>query len=114
MDESDDDAFEVKEDGSELTFDMPGGVSGDVEVAVVSRFQGASKDNNKTDNITVNPSSLELSLTEVAPNASVIISGSGFNEGKMIAVEDITIDDERPGGGRCRHGVLQHRHQQEW
>ena len=31
----------------------------------------------------------------MAPNASVIISGSGFNEGKMIAVEDITIDDER-------------------
>ena len=43
----------------------------------------------------MNPSSLELSQSEVAPNASVIISGSGFNEGKMIAVENIKIDDER-------------------
>ena len=75
---------------TEITFDMPGGVSGTVEVAVET--DGPS---DKTANITVNPSSLELSLTEVAPNASVIISGSGFNEGKMIAVEDITIDDER-------------------
>ena len=77
-------------DGSDLTFEMPGGVSGTVEVAVVAT--GAT---NKDTTITVNPSSLDLSQSEVAPNASVIISGSGFNEGKMIAVENITIDDER-------------------
>ena len=59
---------------------MPGGVSGTVEVAVTGT--GAS---NKDTTITVNPSSLDLSQTEVAPNASVIISGSGFNEGKMLS-----------------------------
>ncbi len=83
---------------TEVTFDMPGGVSGAVEVAVVvARPAGdASKaPSDKTATITVNPSSLDLSQSEVAPNASVIISGSGFNEGKMIAVENITIDDER-------------------
>ena len=77
-------------DGSDLVFEMPGGVSGTVEVAVVAT--GAS---DKDTTLTVNPSTLDLSQSEVAPNASVIISGSGFNEGKMIAVEDITIDDER-------------------
>lgn len=77
-------------DGSDLTFEMPGGVSGTVEISVTA--EGAS---NKDTTITVNPSSLDLSQTEVAPNASVIISGSGFNEGKLIAVENITIDDER-------------------
>ena len=91
QDESDDDDFEVDDrDSDELTFEMPGGVSGTVEVAVTG--SGAS---NKDATITVTPSSLDLSQSEVAPNASVIISGSGFNEGKMIAVENITIDDER-------------------
>ena len=80
----------VNSSGTELTFLMPGGVSGTVEVAVET--DGPS---DKDATITVNPSSLDLSQTEVAPNASIIISGSGFNEGKMIAVEDITIDDER-------------------
>ena len=78
-----------EKDGSDLIFEMPGGVSGTVEVAVVAT--GAT---TKTTTITVNPASLDLSLTEVAPNASIIISGSGFNEGAMIPVGDITMDDE--------------------
>ena len=89
---SEDDDFDitVNSSGTEITFDMPGGVSGSVEVAVET--DGPS---DKTATITVNPSSLDLSQSEVAPNASVIISGSGFNERAFIAVEDITIDDER-------------------
>ena len=74
---------------TEVTFDMPGGVSGTVEVAVET--DGPS---DKSTNITVNPASLSLSTSEVAPNASIIISGSGFNEGAYIPVENITMDDE--------------------
>ena len=83
---------------TELTFLMPGGVSGDVEVAVVvarPADDDSKAPGNKDATITVNPSRLDLSQTEVAPNASVIISGSGFNEGRLIPVEYITIDDEQ-------------------
>ena len=81
--------FAATRSGSEITFDMPGGVSGTVEVAVVAN--GAS---TKTTTITVDPASLSLSQTEVAPNASIIISGSGFNEGSEIPVGNIEMDDE--------------------
>ena len=81
--------FDIDQDGSELTFEMPGGVSGTVEVAIVAT--GAS---NKTDTITVDPSSLTLNQTEVAPNQSIIISGSGFSEDSYVLVEKITIDGE--------------------
>ena len=76
-------------DGSDLVFEMPGGVSGTVEISVVA--VGAS---NKDTTIVVDPASLNLSTSEVAPNASIIISGSGFNEGSYIPVENITMDDE--------------------
>ena len=81
--------FVATRSGSEITFDMPGGVSGTVEVAVTA--DGAS---TKTTTITVDPASLSLSQTEVAPNASIIISGSGFNEGSEIPVSNIKMDDE--------------------
>ena len=68
---------------------MPGGVSGTVEVAVET--DGPS---DKTTTIVVDPASLTLSQAEVAPNASIIISGSGFNEGALIPVENIEMDDE--------------------
>ena len=84
--------FDIDQDGSELTFEMPGGVSGTVEVAIVAT--GAS---NKTDTITVDPSSLTLNQTEVAPNQSIIISGSGFSEDSYVLVEKITIDGESVG-----------------
>ena len=38
------------------------------------------------------PSNLELSKAEVAPNETIIISGSGFSEGKTINVKDIKLD----------------------
>ena len=84
-----DDDFSVTEASGELTFTMPGGVSGTVEVAVTGT--GAS---NKTDTITVNPANLKLSETEVVPNEVIIISGSGFNEDSYVLLDNITIDDE--------------------
>ena len=86
---SDEGDFDIDQDGSELTFEMPGGVSGTVEVAIVAT--GAS---NKTDTITVNPANLKLSETGVVPNEVIIISGSGFNENSYVLLDNITIDDE--------------------
>ena len=96
------DDFDVSPNGSELTFEMPGGVSSDVEVSVIATVPDGDDDDTDRDSIsskqatiTVNPSSLDLSQSEVAPNASIIISGSGFNKDGLIAVENITIDDEQ-------------------
>ena len=65
---------------------MPGGLSGVVQV---SFKQGGD---TKRGTITVDPSNLKLSKAEVAPNESVIISGSGFSEDAEICVGDIKID----------------------
>ena len=79
--------FTLMKDGtSDYTFDMPGGLSGTVQV---SFNQG---DDTKRTTIVVDPSNLELSKAEVAPNETVIISGSGFSEGKTINVKDIELD----------------------
>ena len=67
---------------------MPGGLSGVVQV---SFKQGGD---TKRGTITVDPSSLTLNQTEVAPNQSIIISGSGFSEDSYVLVEKITIDGE--------------------
>ena len=72
----------------DYVFDMPGGVSGVVQISFT---QG---EDTKRTTITVNPSKLELSKTEVAPNESIIITGSGFNENVKILVKDIKIDGE--------------------
>ena len=79
----------VQADGSDYVFDMPGGYSGSLRITVLYR-DGASA----TATITVEPSSLTLSATEVAPNQSIVISGSGFGEKSYIRVSDITIDDQ--------------------
>ena len=81
-------AFVPKADGSDYVFDMPGGLSGVVQV---SFKQGGD---TKRETITVDPSSLTLNQTEVAPNQSIIISGSGFSEDSYVLVEKITIDGE--------------------
>ena len=54
----------------------------------------ATDDTRKTANvsITVTPSSLTLNQTEVAPNQSIIISGSGFSENAEILTSNIKID----------------------
>ena len=77
----------VQADGSDYVFDMPGGYSGSLRITVKY-----SDDAEASDTITVDPSNLELSETEVAPNQSIIISGSGFSEGKTINVDDIKLD----------------------
>ena len=82
--------FPIKEitDNKDYTFDVPGGLSGVIQVS-------AKRDSTrKTANLTITPSSLELSKTEVAPNESIIITGSGFNENVKILVKDIKIDGE--------------------
>ena len=84
---ADDDDFVLTPDGtSDYVFDMPGGLSGVVQV---SFKQGGD---TKRGTITVDPSNLKLSKAEVAPNETVIISGSGFSEGKTINVNDIKLD----------------------
>ena len=80
------DDFEIEKDGSDYVFNMPGGLSGEVQV---SFKQGGD---TKRGTITVDPSSLKLSKAEVAPNESVIVSGSGFSEDAEICVGDIKID----------------------
>ena len=77
----------VQKDGSDYVFDMPGGYSGSLSITV--RY---SDDAEASGTITVAPSNLELSKAEVAPNETIIISGSGFSEGKTINVDDIKLD----------------------
>ena len=79
--------FTLMKDGtSDYTFDMPGGLSGTVQV---SFKQGGD---TKRGTITVDPSNLKLSKTEVAPNETIIISGSGFSENSHILVKNIKLD----------------------
>ncbi|MDE2684574.1 MAG: hypothetical protein OXI54_10570 [Chloroflexota bacterium] len=90
---SDNDDFEVEIDGNDYIFDLPGGLDARTQVAAVG-IDG--EDNSETERayLTVEASSLTLSQTEVAPNASIIISGSGFAEGVKIYTDMITIDDK--------------------
>ena len=77
----------VQEDGSDYVFDMPGGLpSGTLRITV--EYDDGAK---ATASITVDPSSLELSSTEVVPNETIIISGSGFSERSRIDVGKITL-----------------------
>ena len=77
----------VQKDGSDYVFDMPGGYSGSLSITV--EYSDGAK---ASATITVAPSSLTLSKAEVAPNETIIISGSGFSEGKTINVNDIKLD----------------------
>ena len=79
----------VQADGSDYVFDMPGGYSGSLRITV--EYSDGAK---ASATITVEPSSLTLSITEVAPNQSIVISGSGFSEKSYIKVSDITIDGQ--------------------
>ncbi|MCY4414821.1 MAG: hypothetical protein OXE87_00695 [Chloroflexi bacterium] len=82
------DCFTPERDGSDFVFDLPGGLSEQIQIAVADGVD------TKRIYMGVVPSSLDLSQTEVAPNASIIISGSGFTENSTILVSNITIDDE--------------------
>ena len=88
-----------------FAFDLPGGLDERIQIAVTDG------DQTKRIYMGVVASTLELSQTEVAPNASIIISGSGFTENSSILVSNITIDDEplvvddagTEGVGAARH-----------
>ena len=84
----DTDCFTPERDGSDFVFDLPGGLDERIQIAVTDG------DQTKRIYMGVVASTLELSQTEVAPNASIIISGSGFTENSSILVSNITIDDE--------------------
>ena len=90
----DENAFDVdvRASDKELTFEMPGGVSGSVEISVDITVDGESKPTSKQATITVNPSGLMLSKSEVAPNESIVISGSGFSKSAKIFAYMIEID----------------------
>ena len=79
----------VQRDGSDYVFDMPGGYSGSLRITV--EYSDGAK---ASETINVEPSSLTLSVTEAAPNQSIVISGSGFSEKSYIKVSDITIDGQ--------------------
>ena len=79
----------VQRDGSDYVFDMPGGYSGSLRITV--EYSDGAK---ASATINVEPSSLTLSVTEAAPNQSIVISGSGFSEKSYIKVSDITIDGQ--------------------
>ena len=98
--------FCLKEiDGSDFIFDLPGGLDEQVQIAA------KTEDGTKRVYLGVEASTLKLSQSEVAPNASIIISGSGFTENSTILVSNITIDDEplvvddagTEGSGSGRH-----------
>ena len=77
---------EITNNNKDYTFDVPGGLSGVIQVS-------AKRDSTrKTANLTITPSSLTLNQTEVAPNQSIIISGSGFSDRAEILTSKITID----------------------
>ena len=80
------DSDDWTEDGSDLLFYMPGGLSGTVNVSVTD-----GTDTQRVD-IVVTPSGLVLSKSEVAPNETIIISGTGFSENSTILVSEIKID----------------------
>ena len=99
--------YDVQRDGtSDYVFDMPGGYSGSLSITV--EYSDGAK---ASVTITVAPSSLTLNQTEVAPNQSIIISGSGFNDGAEILTSNITIDGKMlkvddagtEGSGASRH-----------
>ena len=77
---------EITNNNMDYTFDVPGGLSGVIQV---DAKRGSTR---KTASLTITPSSLTLNQTEVAPNQSIIISGSGFNDRAEILTSKITID----------------------
>lgn len=81
--------FRGDEDGDELIFDMPGGVSGNVEIAVSAEGTG-----DETTTIDVMASQIVLSSDEVTAYENIIIRGTGFKAKSRVYVGSITIDDK--------------------
>ena len=81
-----DNCFDVERDGSDFVFELPGDLDERIQIAVTDG------DQTKRIYMGVVASTLTLSKSEVAPNESIVISGSGFNRGVKILVSEITID----------------------
>ncbi len=90
----------ISPDGSATAiFEMPGGLEGTVRVD--AKWGDASEDTK----ITIAPSSVSASKTDVLPNESITITGNGFASGACILATDIvldkvpvTLDDESDDG----------------
>ena len=91
-DNSNDD-FSVDRDGSEYTFELPGGLDERTQIAAVGKD---GEGNNETERayLTIEASNLTLSSSEVAANESIIIEGRGFDDEAEIPLSQITIDGE--------------------
>ncbi len=78
----------IGNDGSATaTFEMPGGVKGTV------RVDASWGGNNENTKITIAPSTVSASKTDVLPNDSITITGNGFASGACIPVANIRLDD---------------------
>ena len=73
--------------GETAIFDMPGGLKGTVRVDAT--WAGVTKDTK----ITVAPSTVTASQTDVLPNDSVTLTGNGFAGKVCIPASAITLDD---------------------
>lgn len=78
----------ISNDGSATaTFEMPGGVKGTVRVEA---WWGGDPEDTK---ITVAPSSVSASKTDVLPNESITLTGNGFASDACILATSITLDN---------------------
>ena len=90
----DNDDFDVDRDGNDYTFDLPGGLDARTQVAAKG-IDGEGNNETERAYLTVEASSLQLSLDSVAANESIIIEGRGFDDAETIDVDDITIDGQQ-------------------
>ena len=78
----------ISSDGSATaTFEMPGGLKGTV------RVDATWGDDDENAKITVAPSTVSASQTDVLPNDSITLTGNGFASNACIPAGDITLDD---------------------
>ena len=83
--------FDVDEDDNDYTFELPGGLDSRIQVAAIGPEPDKTR---KTATLTVEPSSLDLSLDAAVANDSIIIEGRGFDSQAHILIKDITLDGE--------------------
>lgn len=76
-----------------VTFDMPGNLKGKIKVEVCYGGTGAGDCDKESTTIEVSPSELTLSKTDVRPNESIIIRGSGFNKSSATTLTSAQIGD---------------------
>ena len=79
-----------------ITFDMPGNLDNAIKVEVCyggTDNRACTGGDKESALITVVPSELSLSKTEVRPNESIIIRGSGFNKSSTTTLTSAQIGD---------------------